>query len=242
MFNPLRSNEMNGIPKLQISSRKINPFGGINFIISAMKEKKIDELIDKYLGKRPKQANYSYSDILLSWIYSNLCGAERIEDIQQTRSLFNIPNLKMPSSDRISQIFRSLATPIEIFNSTSGVKHQFNIHNGLNNLMLNVALKLKMLKKDTEYTLDYDNTVIDCEKYDSKPTYLKTSGYQPGVCFINKIPVYIENRNGNSSAQVRIKETIERGFKLLENKGITIIFKKSWLCAFLFFKSIFFHF
>ena len=213
---------MNGITNLQISDRKINPYGGINFIISAMREKKINELIDKQLGKRPKQANYSYSDIILSWIYSNLCGAERIEDIQQCKSLFNIPNLKMPSSDRVSQIFRSLATAKEIFNSTSGVKHQFNIHDGLNNLMFDIILRLRMLKKGTNYTLDYDNTVIDCEKYDAKPTYLKTRGYQPGICFINKLPIYIENRNGNSVAQYKIKDTVERGFNILKSKGIAI--------------------
>jgi len=213
---------MNGITNLQISDRKINPFGGINFIISAMREKKINELIDKQLGKRPKQANYSYSDVILGWIYSNICGAERIEDIHQSRDLFNIPNLKIPSSDRVSQILRSLVTETEIFTSPEGIKHQFNIHSGLNNLMFDLILKLRMLKKDTEYTLDYDNTIIDCEKYDSKPTYLKTKGYQPGVCFINKLPVYIENRNGNSSAQYKIKETVERGFNLLECKGIPI--------------------
>jgi hypothetical protein len=56
---------MNGITNLQISDRKINPYGGINFIISAMREKKIDELIDNRLGKRPKQVQFSYSDILL---------------------------------------------------------------------------------------------------------------------------------------------------------------------------------
>jgi hypothetical protein len=213
---------MDGSTKLQISNRKINPFGGINFVISEMKKKKMDELIDKQLGKRPKQAQYSYSDVMLSWIYSNLCGAERIEDIQQIKSLFNIPDLKIPSSDRISQIFRSLATKTEIYNSARNVKHQFNIHNSLNILMFDIILKLGMLKKNTTYTLDYDNTVIDCEKYDSESTYLKTKGYQPGICFINKLPVYIENRNGNSSAVCKIKETIERGFNLLESKDISI--------------------
>jgi len=197
---PLRSNKMNGITILQISDRKINPLGGINFIISAMIEKKIDELIDKQLGKRTKQAQFSYSYIILGWIYSNLCGAERIEDIQQCRSLFNIPNLKIHSSDRISQIFRSMVIQIEIFNSTRGVKHQFNINAGLSNFMLNLILKLGMLKKNTDYTLDYDNTVIDCEKYASKPTYVKTKCYQPGVCFINKLPIFFINRNGNRVA------------------------------------------
>jgi hypothetical protein len=88
--------------------------------------------------------------------------------------------------------------------------------------MFDIILKLGMLKKGINYILDYDNTVIDCEKYDSTSTYLKTKGYQPGICFINKLPVYIENRNGNSVAQYKIKDTLERGFNLLECKGISI--------------------
>jgi hypothetical protein len=213
---------MNGITNVQISNRKINPYGGINFIISAMREKKIDELIDKQLGKRPKQAQFSYSDILLGWIYSNLCVAERIEDIHQCRNLFNIPYLKIPSSARVSQIFRSLASETEIIKSTGGTKHKFNIHTSLNSLMLDLILKLGVIKKNANNTMDYDNTVIDCEKYDSEMTYLQTKGYQPGICFINKIPVYIENRNGNSPANYKIKDTIERGLTMLKNKGISV--------------------
>jgi hypothetical protein len=222
MFNSLKSNKMNGITNLQISDRKINPYGGINFIISAMREKKINELIDNHLGKRPKQAQYSYSDILLGWIYSNLCGAERIEDIHQCRDLFNIPDLKMPSSDRVSQIFRALASETEIFKSVGGTKHKFNIHTGLNNLMLDLILKLNVINKNATNTMDYDNTVINCEKYDSEVSYLQTKGYQPGVCFINKIPVYIENRNGNSPAQYKIRDTVERGLTMLKDKGISV--------------------
>jgi len=213
---------MYGTTKLQISNRKINPFGGINFVISAVKKKKIDKLIDQQLGKRPKQAKYSYSDIVLSWIYSNLCGAERLEDIQHIKTLFNIPGLKIPSSDRISQIFRSLVTKTEIFEGKKDIKHQFNIHKPLNDLMLDIILRLNLLKKDQNYLLDYDNTVIECEKYDSMHTYIQCKGYQPGTCFINKIPVYIENRNGNSPAKYKMPETLARCFELLKTKGIKI--------------------
>ena len=69
--------------------------------------------------------------------------------------------------------------------------------------MLDIILKFKLLKREKNYLLDYDNTIIECEKYDSKKTYLHYSGYQPGVCFINKIPVYIENHNGNSPAKYK---------------------------------------
>ncbi len=213
---------MDGNVKLQISNQKINPFGGINFIISEIKKKKIDELIDNQLGIRPKQAKYSYSDVILSWIYSNLCGAERLEDIQHIKTLFNIPGLKIPSSDRVSQIFRSLVTETEIFEGRKDIKHQFNIHRSLNDLMLDIILKLNLLEENRDYVLDYDNTVIACEKYDSNFTYLQFMGYQPGVCFINKIPIYIENRNGNSPAKYKMNETLTRCLELLGTKGIKI--------------------
>ncbi len=217
---------MNAHVKVQVSDRKINPFGGINFVIWEMEKMKIDELIDKRLGKRPKQAKYSYYDVILGWIYANLCGAERIEDTQHIRTVFNIPEIKVPSSDRISQIFRALATNIITYKEKNRdgktIVHQFNYHEFLSTLLLEIILKLKLLTSNHDYLLDYDNTIIECEKYDSAHTYVQCKGYQPGVCFIKNLPVYIENRNGNSPAKYKMHETLTRAFELLKEKGITI--------------------
>jgi len=87
------------------------------------------------LGVRVKQAKYSYSDIILYWIYANICGAERLEDTVFLKThLDSIPKLPNPSPDRISGILRSLSTDTEILNAPSGVKHEFNIHKPLNNV------------------------------------------------------------------------------------------------------------
>lgn len=205
------------ITKITNSTKKVNPFGGIFLVINDLKNKGIAKLIDSHLGQRVKQAKYSYSDILLNWTYCNLCGAERLEDIEKLRDSLD---MKLPSHDALGTVMKSFATPTDYIETK--VTHQFNIHKPLNNLMVDTSLKLGLLNKKERYTLDYDNTIIEAKKYDSTKTYIRNYGYQPGVSFIDKIPVYIEGRNGNSNAAYKITETIKRTMDILDNKGIKI--------------------
>ncbi len=205
------------ITKITNSAKKVNPFGGIFFVINDLKKKGLSKLIDSHLGKRVKQAKYSYSDIILNWTYCNLCGAERLEDIEKLRESLD---MKLPSHDALGTVMKSFATKTEII--TKEKDHQFNIHKPLNNLMVDTSLKLGLLNKKERYTLDYDNTIIEAKKYDSTKTYIHSFGYQPGVSFIDKIPVYIEGRNGNSNASYKLTETIQRTMEILDKKGIKI--------------------
>ena len=188
----------------------MNPFGGINFVINEIKKQGLDESIDNHFGKRVKQAKYSYSDILLNWIYANLCGAERLEDTTFLKDhLESIPGLKICSPDIIGRTIRSFAKEsIQIEE-----KHELYLDEPLNKLMLGIANKLGMIEGNT---LDYDNVIIETEKYDSRWTYKQVKGYQPGVSFIGKTPIYIEGRNGNTSAQFDIDKAVQRTIELLE--------------------------
>ena len=215
------------------SSKKINPFGGIFFVINELKKKGLAKLIDTHLGQRVKQAKYSYSDIILNWAYCNLCGAERLEDIEKLRDSLD---MKLPSHDALGTVMKSFATETILIKGGKKAKrpHEFNIHKPLNSLMLDMALNLNLLKKNKPYTLDYDNTIIEAKKYDVTKTFKWSYGYQPGVSFIDKIPVYIEGRNGNSNAEMLMCETLERGFELLDKKGVKIDKFRSDAAAFQF--------
>ncbi len=202
------------ITKVTNSTKKVNPFGGIFFVINDLKNKGLSKLIDSQLGKRVKQARYSYSDIILNWAYCNLCGAERLEDIEKLRDSLD---MKLPSHDSLGHVFKSFSRKLIHIND-----HEFSIHKPLNKLMVRTALNLGLLNTQKSYTLDYDNTIIEHQKYDKKMTYKMIKGYQPGVSFIDKIPVYIEGRNGNSNAAFQITETVERSLELLEESGIKI--------------------
>lgn len=210
------------ITKVIKKNEKICPFGGIYFVMNEIKKKGLSKLIDSSLGERVKQARYSYSDIMLNWIYANICGAERLEDIEKIREHFEF---KLPSHDVIGRTFKSLSTKTKMLKPQtkhSQVKHQFNIHLPLNRLMLDIGLKLNILKSNKPYTLDYDNTIIENLKHDCTKTYRFNYGYQPGVAFIDKIPVYIEGRNGNSNAITLMSDTLRRCLNLLEEKNIKI--------------------
>lgn len=70
--------------------------------------------------------------------------------------------------------------------------------NGLNveSLLLN-----KQLKKGEYCDFDYDNQIIDHEKYDAKRTYKKNTGYFPGVATIGEKIVYVENRDSKANVK-----------------------------------------
>ena len=202
------------ITKITYSNKKTTPFGGLFFVINDLKKQGLSKLIDSQLGKRVKQAKYSYSDIILNWTYCNLCGAERLEDIEKLRDSLD---MKLPSHDSLGNVFKSFSTKLTLLND-----HQFSIHKPLNRLMIKTALKLELLNTKKSYTLDYDNTIIEHHKYDKRLTYKMIKGYQPGVSFIDKIPVYIEGRNGNSNAAYQITETVERSLDLLDESNVKI--------------------
>jgi hypothetical protein len=221
------------ISKITNSTEKVTPFGGLFFVIRDLKSKGLSELIETHLGKRAKQAKYSYSDMILNWTYCNLCGAERLEDIEKLRSSLD---MDLPSHDSLGLVFKSLASRNSIIQGGKKAKqnHLFNINTPLNKLMVDTALKLDLLQPNKPYTLDYDNTIIEARKQDVAKTYKWNYGYQPGVSFIGKVPVYIEGRNGNSNAEKSMCDTLKRGFKLLDQRDIKINRFRSDAAAFQF--------
>lgn len=198
----------------------MNSYGGIGFVMAGMQRLGIPALFDDALGKRPKQAKYSFSDVVLGWMYCNLCGAKRIEDIKTEgfySSFKDIPIVRLCSPDQIGRILRGFATlTVKHTNADSGIEHEFNRNARLNDLLLTFCKRLRLLNEETRYLVDYDGTTIPAEKWDSKPTYKGFRGYSPAVSMINKIPVCIEARNGNTSASYKVKEALEELFTRLD--------------------------
>jgi len=208
--------------KVVYSTRNVNPFGCVNFVIDALQKKGIAKLIDSKLGTRVNQSHYSFSDVIIAWALANICGAERLEDTNFLKYFFkSIPRLKFSSPDTISRVFQSLSQKSQLI-VNGEFTHEINLHDKLNNLLVQMSLKLGLLNTAQKYTLDLDHTVIPTKKYDSKNTYLKTRGYHPGVAFIGKIPVFIEGHGGNTNARFQIEKIISRSINLLKRNGVRI--------------------
>lgn len=206
-----------------IQSSEISAFGGINFVFDYLDKLGIDRILSKNLPEIRTQSVYSWKDITYSLFSIYLCGGDCIEDLQThlKNHLNKNPFIKIPSPDTVLRKLSKLSEENNSCQTKRGeVIHEYNTNINMENLNISVLKKLGCFEKK-ELTLDYDNTIIFNEKSDSKMTYKRDYGYQPGVCTLNEEQIlYIENRNGNSDAKSFQDATLSRIFDLLNKYNI----------------------
>jgi len=207
------------------SSDNITPFGGFNFCFESFHQSGLAGLIDRHLGQRVQTAGFSYSDILANQLAIFFAGGDCAEDINEhlRGPLGQVKGMAVCSADTILRGIKELSCPCQqVINPDSGVAHQFNINEPLNELMVKALRTTGQLRRGMSYDLDYDNQVIETEKWDATKTYKKSYGYQPGIASIGNKPVYIEGRNGNSQAKYKQEQTLQRVFETLSGNHIAI--------------------
>ena len=93
----------------------------------------------------------------------------------------------------------------------------------MNRLLVGLLVRPGQLVPGTKgQVLDFDNQYIPTDKYDSKKGYKKEYGYFPGIASIDKHPVYVEGRNGNSNVKFGQARTLERTYALLRENGVKV--------------------
>ena len=200
--------------KITHSLRNVTPFGGLNFIYQAMNRMEFDKFFDRQIGLRSVLAQYSYSDIVYSLFGNTLTQGSFIADLEvlkekYSKQVFN----KIPSPDTVEYVCQELKTSNILKQTDKGILHQLNYNNKMNETLVALAVKTNQLRtKNTEYTLDFDNVITENDKQDAEYTFKKTKGYHPALAFIGRIPVHIENRNGNTPARYEQSETLQRCF------------------------------
>lgn len=215
--------------KITYSKEKINSFGGINFADHIITNTSAIDIIDQTLGKRGSLANYSYSDLIRSYLFLVLCGGDCAEDITENlrAELQQVKGFEVCSADTLLRMQKELSTEKQTFVSATGTNHEFNINMDMNKLMVRLLVEMGQLVPQKEgYIFDYDNQFIPTEKYDSKRSYKKADGYFPGIASIGNFPVYIENRNGNSNVKYKQEETLTRAYGLLEEFGVKATYSR----------------
>ena len=209
--------------KVSKSSKNITPFGGLNFIYNAINRSKIDTFIDEKLGYRNFRANYSYSDIVLSLLGNSLCNGEYISDLEYFKNKFSYQFFtKIPSPDTVEYACQELKTNTNEETTDKGIVHQFNYDNQKNKALIALCVKTGQLNDREKYTLDFDNVVLENEKQDAKKSYKNSNAYHPNFAFIGRLPIHIENHNGNTPAKYKQFETLERCFNNLKDNNIEI--------------------
>jgi hypothetical protein len=207
--------------KIQNISKNLTPFAGVFFVNDEFNRSGLRKLVDAELGRRVSTKGYTYGNLLGNFINLFLCGGECAEDIQThfRPSLEQIPDNPVSSADTLLRSLNELATENTTVVSSSGHSYRFNINEKLNDLNIKSLLLTKQLEKGKFYDFDYDNQIIEHEKFDAKKTYKMNTGYFPGVATMGNKIVYIENRDGNANVKTAQSETLARSYHLLnENK------------------------
>jgi len=219
--------------KVQKISKTITPFAGVFYVNDEFKRSGLRKLIDRQLGNRVSTKGYSYGNLIGNFFNLYLCGGECLhwaqhtcaEDLQQhfRGTLEQIPGNAVASADTQLRCFGELATENTVVKvPASGKEYQFNINENLNDLNIKSLLLTKQLEKGNFYDFDYDNQIIEHEKYDAQKTYKMNTGYFPGIGTIGDKVVYVENRDGNANVKTAQAETLERNYTLLNKNELYV--------------------
>lgn len=218
------------------SERNISPHGGAVPILKKIKEFGLPQVIRTCLGKRVAQSTYGYEDILIAWVLTSLCGGTRLDHItKMKKKLSIIPGLKLPSHDTLGRGMKKLATEtLTASNISKGRKGKityadYNDNVPMNSMLIKTTKRSGALKEGPSYTLDIDATFIPTEcrgairkvDEDGKIDYAKI-GFNPMICLIGDLPVFISMRNGNAAASFQFKQCLQNCLNLLEESKIKV--------------------
>gem|GEM_PF-1744110 len=156
------------------TNAKITPFGGIHLIHKRLVSEKTIQFIDNVLGSRGNSAQYKYSDILLSRIYTSFCGGNSTENVNYIRenTIKSLKKISIPSADTILRGDSELSMPCQFIETETGSENKININTKLNRFLIRSAIKFKQLDPDDkDLVYDFDHQFIPAEKYDATYSY-----------------------------------------------------------------------
>jgi len=185
--------------QVQVKAAFYQCFGGINFMEADFNVLDFKTLITQHLGSRSHQAVYSYADVIKHLLLMFAIGGDVLDDLNTLQAqLHDHPYLSICSPDTVEYVCNQLKTVTRCQLTDKGVQHHINEHEGFNKLLAVISVAGATLTTKEAYTLDYDGHILENTKQDNACNYRHTCSYYPVVCSINKLPVYMQNRNGNT--------------------------------------------
>ncbi len=207
--------------QVQVKPTFFQSFGGINFMEADFKKSGFSNLITSCLGTRSLTAIYSYSDIMKTIFYIHAIGGDVLDDVKTLQQqLKDHPDMAICSADTIEYVAQELRQPNQIIVTDKNVTHTINEHAGFNRLLTAMCKRSGLLNATGTYTMDYDGHSVENTKPDNARTYKETEGYYPVMCSVNKLPVYMQNRNGNTPENYNQLAIIKKAFENCDAQNI----------------------
>lgn len=210
------------------NKENVSPYGGVVPILHKIKEYGIPQVIRKCLGSRKKQSKYSYEDIFISWILTSLCGGKRLDHITKLRKkLPIIKGIKMPAHDTLGRVLKQVAEESKTVRMTTnhGITYsEYTDNIELNRMLIQSTKRIGALKEGVKYTLDIDAMFIatECRGATRKVGNYPKIGFNPMICLINNLPVFVSMRNGDAGSRFQFLECLENCLNLLEEANIKV--------------------
>ena len=207
--------------QIEVKQSFCQSFGGINFMDADFRRSGFHRLITEHLGHRSFNAQYSYSDVIKGLFFMFSIGGDVLDDMNTLREqMQDHPLLRVCSPDTVEYVCVELSQPVQLIATGRETTHYLNEHAGFNRLLPALCLQGGILDKEQSYTLDYDGHIIENTKPDGAFTYKQTQGYYPVVLSINKLPVYLQNRRGNTPENYMQLELIKQTDQRCKELGI----------------------
>lgn len=184
----------------------------------------IPDLLNDTLPSPAKQARYNNADVILNMFYAVLMGGDRLESVNQVaHELEQIRGFKTVSSDTVARRLSQWAVDdTQKFNGREGRIHTTRNYAPALNVLLKKTAALCLPDKRGGYRLDVDAHIMENDKPDARTAYNHKQGYAPLVSFVNKHPVEVEMRSGNTTPGTDIFEHTKRVVRDLASEGVRI--------------------
>lgn len=216
------------------SNRIITGHGGIIPVVKKLKDLGVPKLIRDCLPPRKHNALYGHEDAFIAWSLSQMCGATRLAQImEQDKWKKVIPDLKVPSHDTLGRIMKNLSTKNKtaksVGHSSTPGTYTVNENLPLNRMLVKTTKRVGALSEKRSYTLDIDALFIAttrkeaARKQDEEGNLIPGRiGFNPMICLIGDMPVFVSMRNGDANARLNIHKCLSDCLGLLDESKIKI--------------------
>ena len=204
----------------QIFDKSIDSYGGLYLFHRFIEKSDFGALVGQVLGKRPTQARYSYSDVLISFASSCLAGCSYTEDLNILRRKNSADTgFLYCSSDTFTYVIKQLIDleHMELRYTDKDKEVELFFNEPLNRLLLNTFKSL--FDVDEHRILDHDHTKLYNNMPDAKVCY-KGKGYYASCFSTDQIPLYLSLQSGNATPKSNLVEVLTAGFEALSQQEL----------------------
>lgn len=169
--------------KVQKVSQSVSSFAGISFVHEEFNNCGLLQLIDQHPGQRntSETGTNNCSGRGLRYSFAEEKWQKMFKNIYDRHWKACRGNRAAAPDTLLPKIKESATEDTIVTSSNNKEEYLSNFNEKMNDLNIKSLMLTGQLEKGKKYDLDYDNQIIEHEKWDAKRTYKHTTGYFAGI-------------------------------------------------------------